>query len=191
MAGVVDKHLAVPESKMMTRIGDIKDNAETASVVAAGPSSSGVQNDASEAETVSRVGSDHAVGHELPLEDSHHDEANVNYWYAEVDGGSCLTDSDDEDANEGGDDKQGDDIEPGQDPETNKPLRWTSHGNTIAGRQFEMHEGKAFGRDHRIWEHLREGSRIGVWMCAQYGGWQNTVKEVEIGYYQWFEPTLV
>lgn len=74
-------------------------------------------------------------------------------------------------------------------PITREPLLWVSHHN--AHEELHLHEGIVFDHDHEIWHDLKEGDTLGVWMCGRYSGWQNSVQDIVIESYQWFEPTLV
>ncbi|KIO31716.1 hypothetical protein M407DRAFT_124153 [Tulasnella calospora MUT 4182] len=68
---------------------------------------------------------------------------------------------------------------------------WESHRNPVAGREYAWINGARFGPDDEIWSSLQPGDRIGVWLCAQYPGWQCVVKAAKITVYEWFEPTLL
>lgn len=76
-------------------------------------------------------------------------------------------------------------------PVTGELLRWTSHQNEMTVQDLRLREGELFGPDHEIWEWLREGDQIGVWMCAKHRGWSNQVGEIVLGSYDWFMPTLI
>lgn len=67
---------------------------------------------------------------------------------------------------------------------------WESHRNPVAGREYAWINGAQFGPDHEIWSSLRPEDRIGVWLCAQYPGWQCAVKAARIIVHKWFEPTF-
>ncbi|KAG9041546.1 hypothetical protein FS837_012101 [Tulasnella sp. UAMH 9824] len=75
--------------------------------------------------------------------------------------------------------------------DNNKPLRWVSHYNEIASQSFQRHIGNEFGPDHDIWKHLEPGDRIGVWICAQFVGWECYCEEARILVREWYAPQLV
>lgn len=75
--------------------------------------------------------------------------------------------------------------------DNNKPLRWVSHYNEIASQSFQRHIGNEFGPDHDIWKHLEPGDRIGVWICAQFVGWECYCEEARILVREWYAPRLV
>ncbi|KAG9032186.1 hypothetical protein FRB95_001813 [Tulasnella sp. JGI-2019a] len=75
------------------------------------------------------------------------------------------------------------------DPSTGKPLRWLSHRNEISTREFKLHIGDDIGLEHEIWEHLRPGDRLGVWMSAQFGGWSCSSKQAEIEIWERWQPS--
>ncbi|KAG9037426.1 hypothetical protein FRB95_005715 [Tulasnella sp. JGI-2019a] len=72
---------------------------------------------------------------------------------------------------------------------TGIPLRWRSHTNEYTRLEFKLHVGDIFGRDHEIWEHLRPGDRLGVWMNAQNSGWSCSGKYAEIEVWERWEPS--
>lgn len=72
-----------------------------------------------------------------------------------------------------------------------KPLRWISHYNELATQSFQQHIGNEFGPDHDIWKHLEPGDRIGVWICAQFVGWECYCEEARIMIREWYAPKLV
>lgn len=83
-------------------------------------------------------------------------------------------------------------ITPPPDPfEFERIISWTSHHNPIAGREFAWIKGAEFGPDHEIWSFMQPGDHIGVWLCAQFGGWQCVAKAAKITVHEWFEPTLL
>ncbi|KAG8995837.1 hypothetical protein FRB90_000081 [Tulasnella sp. 427] len=57
---------------------------------------------------------------------------------------------------------------------------WESHHNPVAGNGFALVEGKDFGPEHEIWSTLQAGDRIGVWLCAQFPGWQCRARAARI-----------
>lgn len=76
-------------------------------------------------------------------------------------------------------------------PSTGRPLRWRSHKNEISTRDFKIHTGKEIGPGHEIWDHLRPGDRLGVWMNAQYGGWECHGMHANIEVWKIWEPKLM
>lgn len=66
------------------------------------------------------------------------------------------------------------------DPSSGRPMRWHSHKNQIATRDFTVHLGAEMGPEHPIWTHLRAGDRLGVWMSAQFAGWVTYGQHAEI-----------
>ncbi|KAG9037420.1 hypothetical protein FRB95_005709 [Tulasnella sp. JGI-2019a] len=75
---------------------------------------------------------------------------------------------------------QNSDLEAEPNPSTGTPLRWLSHNNQIAGDDFQWHIGNDIGPEHEIWNHLRPGDRLGVWINAQFGRWSCNGKQAEI-----------
>lgn len=83
-------------------------------------------------------------------------------------------------------------VLPAVKPHQEEFMAWESHCNTMAGRRFEWLRGeKEFGPDHEIWSCLQPGDRIGVWMCARFGGWRCEAKAARLTVREWFEPTLL
>ncbi|KAG8992269.1 hypothetical protein FRB90_001051, partial [Tulasnella sp. 427] len=68
---------------------------------------------------------------------------------------------------------------------------WESHHNPVAGNGMALVEGKEFGPEHEIWSTLQAGDRIGVWLCAQFPGWECRARAARITVREWFEPTLL
>ncbi|KAF8590665.1 hypothetical protein K439DRAFT_40474 [Ramaria rubella] len=50
---------------------------------------------------------------------------------------------------------------------------WLSHRNLVAMRENQHLEGMVFDHDHEIWQHLEEGDRIEIRVCARFAGWEN------------------
>ncbi|KAF9531939.1 hypothetical protein CPB83DRAFT_848059 [Crepidotus variabilis] len=68
-------------------------------------------------------------------------------------------------------------------------LRWISHHNTLAERQYATHQGILFEPDHEIWCYLEKGDIIAVKACCRFGGWQNEVKHCSLKFWKKFNPT--
>lgn len=83
-------------------------------------------------------------------------------------------------------------VQPAVKPDSEEFMAWESHCNTMAGRHFEWLRGeKEFGPEHELWTCLQPGDRIGVWMCARFGGWRCEAKAARLTIREWFEPTLL
>ncbi|KAG8983431.1 hypothetical protein FRB90_006039, partial [Tulasnella sp. 427] len=84
-------------------------------------------------------------------------------------------------------------LRPAQPPsaQAGKPLRWVSLYNQVAGESFQRHIGEEFGPDHEIWKYLEPGDRIGVWICAQFVGWECYCEEARLLIREWYAPKLV
>lgn len=76
-------------------------------------------------------------------------------------------------------------------PADTMPLRWISHYNEVASQSFQEHVGNEFGPDHDIWKYLEPGDRIGVWICAQFIGWECYCEDARILVREWYTPKLV
>lgn len=75
--------------------------------------------------------------------------------------------------------------------ELERIISWESHGNPIAGSEYTWIKGVVFEPDHEIWSFMQPGDRIGVWLCARFGGWRCEAKAAKITVHEWFEPTLL
>ncbi|KAG9037427.1 hypothetical protein FRB95_005716 [Tulasnella sp. JGI-2019a] len=73
-------------------------------------------------------------------------------------------------------------------PLTGKPLRWRSHNNKYSHPEFKLNIGDGIGREHEIWEHLRPGDRLGVWMNAKFIVRSCSGKHAEIEVWERWEP---
>ncbi|KAG8906630.1 hypothetical protein FRB99_006418 [Tulasnella sp. 403] len=71
-------------------------------------------------------------------------------------------------------------------PDTQRPLRWTSHYNEIAGSEYYEHAGVMFGSGHEVWDHLSPGDRLGVWMCAEHAAWACLATKFTLKVWEWF-----
>ncbi|KAG9037421.1 hypothetical protein FRB95_005710 [Tulasnella sp. JGI-2019a] len=80
-------------------------------------------------------------------------------------------------------------VEPELDPSTGKSLRWCSHSNEVVGRGFRLHIGNDIGPEHDIWNHLRPGDRLGVWINVQSSGWYCSCKYANIEVWERWEPS--
>ncbi|KAG9037417.1 hypothetical protein FRB95_005706 [Tulasnella sp. JGI-2019a] len=74
-------------------------------------------------------------------------------------------------------------------PLTGELLRWLSHNNDIAGREFKLYTGNDIGPEHELWDYLRPGDRLGVWMSARFGGWSCNGKHADIEVWERWEPS--
>lgn len=80
---------------------------------------------------------------------------------------------------------------PERNPKTGQLLCWKSHHNDIAGQTYTVYLGPLFGPRHEIWEHLKEGDRLGVWMCAERRGWECWARSAEIDIWERFKPIVL
>ncbi|KAH7099712.1 hypothetical protein BKA62DRAFT_709213 [Auriculariales sp. MPI-PUGE-AT-0066] len=76
------------------------------------------------------------------------------------------------------------------DVHSQKALSWRSHTNPAEARNPTYLAGEVFGRDHPLWQHMRPGDRIVVFVCAQFSGWKNNALEGELNVWRFFEPLL-
>ncbi|KAG8847475.1 hypothetical protein FRB96_001616 [Tulasnella sp. 330] len=76
-------------------------------------------------------------------------------------------------------------------PSSGSPLRWHSHHNELSTMEYKVHTGKEIGPEHEIWDHLRPGDRLGVWMNAQFGAWECNGKQAEIQVWEVWQPRFM
>ncbi|KAJ6508499.1 hypothetical protein C8R45DRAFT_1208161 [Mycena sanguinolenta] len=65
-----------------------------------------------------------------------------------------------------------------------------SHGNRVAVRSYEQHNGPRVGIEDEMWNVAHEGSVIAVRACAQQQAWENDAAYGEILVWKWFEPVV-
>ncbi|KAJ7639227.1 hypothetical protein FB45DRAFT_905023 [Roridomyces roridus] len=72
-----------------------------------------------------------------------------------------------------------------------KEAKWhRTHGNPVASRSYEQHDGPLVGLDDEMWLDAPAESVIVVRACAQQALWENNASCVEVLVWKWFEPVI-
>lgn len=64
--------------------------------------------------------------------------------------------------------------------EYSESVVFESHRNKAGTAEFQEYTGKVWVPDDELFKYIKPGVRIGVWACAQYGGWSNKVKQAKV-----------